>query len=936
MRQWGSMAVMAFFLAVLLFAAHATTEAAARTVRVGYYMFDGYQMQDEEEHRSGYGYDFLQEAARYTDWQYEYVGYTYGWARLQKMLDAGEIDILTSARKTPERLGRYLFSESIGTSSGILSVKSGNSQLSADDYSTYQGIRVGMIKDSSINKNFAKFAAAKGFAYVPVEFLNTWDMDAALQDGSIDAICTTNLRRGKNEWIVDQFDTDDFYAMLRPDGVELKKELDEAIQQMDRDSPGWRTALWNKYYRPMLGTQLPLTVSEKAFLAQRTEPVTVLVNPDNAPYSSFVDGKAKGILPEILAEISRRTGLQFEIVETADRAAYFSALIGHQADICLDSYFDYDKLEKNGYQSTLPYLSLTLSQVVRKDLGREPGSVAMLQDIDYTPFASLLTAGKHVQYYPSVAACLIAVRDGQADAAYIYSYAAQKYLGDDLVNSLNATLLQQYGVNFSIAVGRQQDPRLLRILNKAAASVRGNYVNELVLRQTGSERQKISMERLLYQHPLAMAGLFAILAAFVCAVIFSFNRQRLLRVIQQKNEALSAAVQQATEANEAKSVFLSGISHDMRTPLNGIIGFTRFAMEEKDPLKKQADLQKIQQSGEVLLELINNTLDLSRIESGKFSLEPVWIGSHAVIDSVLVVIRAAADKKKQSFAVEIDCPEDEMVYVDPLRMKELFLNLLSNAVKYTPEGGHISLQVQKDAAADGKKLYIRISDTGVGIHPDFLPKLYEPFTQERQLEMRNAAGSGLGLAIVKRIVDLMDGEITVTSALHEGTTFTVCLPVKMKHRSAQEVRDALQVTDYDFSGRTLLLCEDNELNSEIARMLLEGKQAKVVWVGNGADGVKRFAREPEDTFDAILMDIHMPVLDGYGAARQIRAMRGRKDAKHIPILAMTADAYAEDVAKCLAAGMDAHIAKPIEPQKLFAVLQELLEKDKKSVKNVKM
>ena len=319
--------------------------AEGRVVRVGYYMFDGYQMEDEDQARSGYGYDFLQELARYTGWQYEYVGYHLGWARLQQMLDAGEIDILTSARKTPARERDYIFSQGIGQSAGILTVKSGSDRVTMGSYATYEGLRVGLIRDSSINENFRRFAARKGFQYVPVEFLNADEMSEALQSGSIDAVCTTNLRRTKNEWIIDQFDLDDFYIMARPDRADLLAEADAGIQQMDFYTPGWRTRLWDTYYRRDFGNQIALTGEEKEYIRQLQEQdvvFTAVVNPDDAPYSYFENGEARGIIPELFAEISRRTGLKFRILPTADRAAYWQAIASRAVDIRMDAYVDYD------------------------------------------------------------------------------------------------------------------------------------------------------------------------------------------------------------------------------------------------------------------------------------------------------------------------------------------------------------------------------------------------------------------------------------------------------------------------------------------------------------------------------------------------------------------------------------------------------------------
>ncbi len=924
MHRGYEMGVILFVL--LLISSFSTAVSAARTVRVGYYMFDGFQMQDAAGHRSGYGYDFLQEVARYTGWNYEYVGYDLGWAKLQTMLDAGEIDLLTSARKTPERESKYIFSEPMGTSAGILSVRSGNERLVTGDYSTYDGLRVGQIKDSSINENFRQFAARKGFSYEPVDFQNADEMNAALQEGNIDAVCTTNLRRGKNEWIIDRFDAADFFAMLRPDRQDLCAELDEAMRQMDTYSPGWRTTFWNKYYRQDLGEQLAFSVEEKALLASlkaEDRVFTVLVNPDRVPYSYFVDGEAKGIIPEICAEISRRTGLVFKIIAKPNRAAYSAALRGKEADICMDSYFDYDQAEQQGYRLTVPYLSMPLSQVSRKNLGHTPRSAALLKDTGCTALYQKLDPGIEKKYYSSVEDCMEAVIHGEVDAAYVYPYTAQHYLDEEQQVMLTATLMSQYTAAFAVGVADGLDPRMVTILNKAVASVAGNYTDQVILEQAIAKKTQVSLVGLAYQNPALVALLAAILVAMVSAVLFSVNRQKMVLLIQQKNQALSEAVQKATEANEAKSRFLSGISHDMRTPLNGILGFTDFALQEDDPEKKQQHLRKIQQSGKVLRELINDTLDLSRIESGKFTLMPEYIHSRDILESVLVVIQAAAEKRQQYFIQELSCPEDEVVFADPLKMKEVFLNLLSNAVKYTPIGGTIWLRVKHiEQAADDCSLQIEIEDTGIGMSQEFMRKLYEPFTQERQLELRTASGSGLGLAIVKRIVDLMQGTITVQSVQGKGTKFVVRLPLEI--RSGGDLSAVPKPTlssSIDFENKKILLCEDNELNQEIACTLLESKKAKVICTGNGAEGAACFSQSAIGEFAAILMDIHMPVMDGYDATRKIRAFV-RADARQIPIIAMTADAYAEDVQKCLAAGMDAHIAKPIYPEQLFRLLQQ--------------
>jgi signal transduction histidine kinase len=871
--------------------------AAAQTIRVGYYMFDGYQMETPEQVRSGYGYDFLQELARYTGWDYEYVGYELGWAKLQEMLDEGQIDILTSARRTPERDGKYLFSAQMGTSAGLLTVKSGSTRITVRDYQTYQGIRVGMIKDSSINENFKRFAAERGFSYTPVYYLNADELGAALQKGeAIDAACTTNLRRVKNEWILEQFDEAYFYAMMRKDRIQLQKQMNDGIAQMDLYSSGWRTVLWNRYYKPDLGPQLALTAAEQDYVAQQKSlgrPLTVLINPSNAPYSSFVNGRADGIIPDIFNEIARRTGLDFRYLETGSREEYLQACEEQKADVVADATYSYDRAEKLGYRLTMNYLSSPISRISSKaqldDL--QILAVPAAGNEDFENYLLGLYPTVRAVQYPSMETCIKAVLRGDADVTYVYPYTAQKYLEENEGRSLRVTILPQYQAEFALAVGRGTDIRLLTTLNKAVASVKDSYTNQVILEQMAAREKTVSLFSFLSSHPSVQAGLIFLLFLLVLVVGISLNRQWDLRLIRAKNEELHAAVQKAneasqkayeasqkaTEASEAKSRFLSSMSHDMRTPLNGIIGFTGFALEESDPAKKQEDLLKIKQAGDILLDLINNTLDMSRIESGKFTLNPEPVTLQELLGKVIVVIEEAAAKKQQRFETQIDYGRPgERLLADRLKVQELVLNLLSNAVKYTPKGGRVRLTVtqepmERDLPAQ-RCLRLVVADNGIGISREFLPHIFEAFAQEQDPSLSGVSGTGLGLSIVKRIIDLMQGTIQVQSQKGQGSTFTVVLPLTAAPCAAQ--LSAVTTAAENLAGLKVLLCEDNELNVEIATRLLESRQLQVTAAPNGQAGLEAFAASGPGEFALILMDVHMPVLDGLTATQKIRQLPG--------------------------------------------------------------
>jgi signal transduction histidine kinase/CheY-like chemotaxis protein len=386
---------------------------------------------------------------------------------------------------------------------------------------------------------------------------------------------------------------------------------------------------------------------------------------------------------------------------------------------------------------------------------------------------------------------------------------------------------------------------------------------------------------------------------------------------------LHAAKLEADRANEAKSSFLSSMSHDLRTPLNGIIGFTNLAIHEKDPEKKQTYLMNVQSSGELLLDLVNDTLELSRIESGKFTMTMEAVSIRDMAEVVVTSLGPSAEIKGLKIIREPSEYPQVFVWTDKLKFQKVFLNLLSNAIKYTQSGGTITASVQMlEPAADGCNCRITVQDTGVGISPEFLPHIFDAFSQEHRAETVNILGTGLGLAIVKKIVDLMGGRISVKSDLGKGSTFCVELPLKMAEEiHAQERESAWQ--SGILSGKRVLLCEDNYLNTEIAKILLEEQGVQVSCAENGKTGVELFKKSGIGFYSAVLMDIRMPVMDGYDATRTIRGLN-RPDATLVPIIAMTADAFEEDIRNCREAGMVGHVTKPIDSKKLLKLLRETI------------
>ena len=410
-------------------------------------------------------------------------------------------------------------------------------------------------------------------------------------------------------------------------------------------------------------------------------------------------------------------------------------------------------------------------------------------------------------------------------------------------------------------------------------------------------------------------------------VIFAIQDIQEEKEQELKNRLLlKKTADEANRANHAKTDFLSRMSHDIRTPLNGIIGMTYLARQEQNSAKTADYLAKIDTSSQFLLGLINDILDMTKAESNRIELHPEPYPFEEFCAYLDAVIRPLCLEKQQTFILDADPLPGLAPLVDVTRLNRICFNLLSNAVKYTPEGGTITLTVRERLLPDARfELALTVRDNGIGMSQAFQRHLFEPFMQENRDDNSAARGSGLGLAIVKKTVEAMGGTIRVRSERDRGSKFQVVLVTPCAEKSgAGKEKPWAEERCAGLAGRHVLLCEDHPLNQEIARALLSGKGMIVQVAEDGQKGVDAFSKAPVGYFHCVLMDLRMPVMDGIEAAKAIRSM-DRPDAGTVPILAMTADAFSDDVKKCLKAGMNGHVAKPIDPQKLYDTLAEIIE-----------
>lgn len=428
--------------------------------------------------------------------------------------------------------------------------------------------------------------------------------------------------------------------------------------------------------------------------------------------------------------------------------------------------------------------------------------------------------------------------------------------------------------------------------------------------------------RNIYLLPGLVLVIFILLAVVTGFVI---KRNEYLQE-QKHRQALEEALKAAEAANNAKTRFLNNMSHDIRTPMNAIIGFTDIALRQQPQAEVRSCLEKIKQSAGYLMSLINDVLDISRIESGKIEYKPVPVSITEVIDTVVAIAHGFMENRSIELVIDRNCPSNPYVMADPLRIRDVLINILSNAVKFTKDGGKITFTTFTKPGKDERHFFgcYRIADTGVGMSEEFLQhKLFDEFTQESADARTNYKGTGLGMAITKRYVELMGGTITVESKQGVGTTFTVELPLVWTDAVPASPSAKQQPKAVSLKGVPVLLAEDNDLNAEITTMLLEKEGMVVTRAADGEQVVEIFKNAPDGAFAVILMDIMMPKLDGYAAAQAIRTLEGRADGRTIPIIALSANVFAEDIEASKAAGMDAHLSKPLEVSKLIAAISRL-------------
>ena len=1048
----------------------AAETASAKVVRVGSFE-DTFNYVNEKGARKGYGYELLETLSGYTGWQFEYV--TCDWSDCFEKLKNGEIDIIGGISYTEDRTQEMLFSdEPMGVEKYYLYADLSRADISASDFKTLNGQKIGVLMGTEPEVMLTEWEEKYVLETEHVNISNNEDVKQKLANHEID--CFVSLEESfwaeRGISTITRVGESGIYYAINKNRPDIKEELDDAMRALNEAAPFYTADLYKRYfsmdYTPIL------TGEEKAWLRKHGAiRMGFLASDSGVSTYDPATGEFTGVITDYIqfaADCLGNQELEFQLVGYDSKEAELDALKSGEIDMIFHCDQNPNLAEEYHFACTNTTWTSNLMAVTNKQHFNENNvnRIAVPQN--------KLSLKKYLAfYYPQweIVDCdtqedaARLVKDGQADCFVTGISSENKY--SKKYSFYSVPLVNPVRSCFAVNSGNRS---LLSILNKTIKAMPVNMLAGALAMYKSSAR-KVTLSDFIKDNFFKVMLISSIAVAVVLLTILMLLQKarkaeaaarKAASDTQELNAKLQVAVEKAESANRAKSTFLSNMSHDIRTPMNAIIGFTTLALSNIDDTDRVKDyLGKTLASSNHLLSLINDVLDMSRIESGKIHLEEVEVNLSDVLHDLKTIVSGQIYAKQLELYMDVMDVTDEDVYCDKTRLNQILLNLLSNAIKFTPAGGTVSVRVRQLAGkVHGCGQYeFRIKDNGIGMSQEFAQKIFEPFERERTSTVSRIQGTGLGMAITKNIVDMMGGTIEVQTAQGKGTEFTVCVPMRaqteqrpvekiteleglkalvvdddfntcdsvtkmlvkvgmraewtlsgkeavLRARQSIEMSDVyhayiidwrlpdmngIEVTrqirslhddtpiiiltaydwsdieveakaagvtafcskpmfmsdlretlmsalgqkpadavqrllpekNADFKGKHILLVEDNELNREIAQEILQEYGFLVDTAENGAVAVEKVSTAAPGSYDLVLMDVQMPIMDGYTATRKIRALDDPARAK-LPILAMTANAFDEDRRNALESGMNGFLSKPIVIGDLVQELHKIL------------
>lgn len=897
-------------------------ETEEKIIRVAFPEVKGFSETDQNGKRSGLVVDYLNEVSKYTNWKYEYIEGDSG--ELLQMLKNGQADLMGGMFYSESLEGIYDYPEyNMGYNYGVLFALKDNKSVREWDLDSLNGKTIGVYANATDKierlQRYLDFnnVKCKYRYYEPSEVLDD-GLYPFLESGEVDLLLGNELEADGTYRIVAKFQAQPYYFATTKGNKEVLDGLNHALARITDNIPTFYEEHYDTSEDGQQNTQIWLTQEEQKYIRE-SKPIKVAVIPGSHPFFCIDDEDSHdGIIPNILDEVGKTTGLSFTYVYADTYDEMLELVKEGKADFAGCFYDTEEEALEQGLALSVPYSTFT-NIIVKNKFVTYPAKGLTAVALKGRKLPDSLGAEK-VIYCSTPEEGIQMVGKRKADYMYGLSTYLEQAIQSQHFADISVLTLNGLNSKVSFALSRPVSPDLLAVLNKAIGSLSSQQREEIINQNLISVANgEINFESLLYSKPEQVIMILAVILGLIIISVIFIARYKI------RNVVITGELQKAEAANEAKTIFLSKMSHEIRTPMNAIVGLSELAAgHEETPPKIKDYLTKIQASSDYMLSLVNDILDMSRIENGKMILTPEKFSMDCLLDDIYSMIQSLADVKKITCILDKQVRHDNLI-ADAVRLKQVLVNLAGNAVKFTSSGGQVELIVH-EMSSDGISAHFRfcVKDNGIGIAPEAQARIFQVFEQAGTSTAKSA-GTGLGLPISKSIIEQMGSAIHLKSKPGEGCEFSFELDMDLcgEKEPLSPWREKSGEDNY-LKGVRILLAEDNLLNAEIATELLTEQGAVVETAENGQEAINRFNESMAGYYQLILMDIQMPVKNGLEAAMEIRS-GAHPDAGTIPIVAMTANSFKEDMEAAKNAGMNGFIPKPVDVRHLYRVLHGILK-----------